>query len=193
VLKAYSRWKSKNMMQVTKKQLTLQDFLALPASDSAYELVNGEAIPKMSPKYFHSQTQRRLLLLFDPWCQGKGRICPEWAIVLQRQGIDWCPVPDLTYISYDRLSADWHEDSACPVPPELVIEIISPDQTFGEMSKKATDYLEAGILRVWVVDPRARSITVFYPDSPPRTYTRSAVVVDPLFDGLEVIPDRVFL
>jgi Uma2 family endonuclease len=27
---------------------------------------------------------------------------------------------------FDRLSADWMEDEACPVAPELVIEIISP-------------------------------------------------------------------
>ncbi|WP_277878045.1 Uma2 family endonuclease [Leptolyngbya sp. FACHB-261] len=44
-------------------------------------------------------------------------------------------------------------DEACPIAPELVIEIISPGQTFGEMTQKATDYLSAGVLRVWIVDP----------------------------------------
>ncbi|WP_019503023.1 hypothetical protein [Pseudanabaena sp. PCC 6802] len=37
------------------------------------------------------------------------------------------------------------------------------------------------------------SITVFYPDSPPRTYTKSLAIVDPLFEGFQVIPDRLFL
>ena len=53
---------------------------------------------------------------------------------------------DLTYVSYHRLAADWLEDEACPVIPELVIEIISPGQTFGDMIDKATYYLQAGIL-----------------------------------------------
>jgi len=101
------------------------------------------------------------------------------------------PVPDLTYVSYQRLSADVMEDEACPVPPELAIEIISPGQTFGQLAEKATDYLEAGVLRVWVVDPQARSITVFYPDAPPRTYTK-AVLTDSLLDGLELTPGQVF-
>ena len=80
------------------------------------------------------------------------------------------PVPDLLYISNERLTLDEFEDGPCPVPPELAIEIISPDQTFGEMAEKATDYLNAGVLRVWVVDPKAKSITVFAPDTAPTTY-----------------------
>lgn len=36
----------------------------------------------------------------------------------------------------------------CPVPPELVIEIMSEGQTFKEFVAKIGDYLKAGILRV---------------------------------------------
>jgi Uma2 family endonuclease len=38
-----------------KHQLTLQEFLTLPEEDITYELVNGEAKPKISPKRFHSR------------------------------------------------------------------------------------------------------------------------------------------
>jgi Uma2 family endonuclease len=51
------------------------------------------------------------------------------------------------------------ENEACPIPPDLVIEIISPDQSFGEMSAKATDYLDAGVMRVWVIDPKSKTVT----------------------------------
>ncbi len=44
--------------------------------------------------------------------------------------------------------------------PDLVIEIISPEQSFGEMSAKATDYLDAGVMRVWIVDAKAIFMTV---------------------------------
>ncbi len=95
-------------------------------------------------------------------------------------------------MSCDRLAADWIEDEACPVAPELVIEIISPGQTFGALSQKATDYLAAGVLRVWLVDCQARSVTVFYPDVPPRNYTEAFTIADSILEGLELTPQQIF-
>ena len=83
-------------------------------------------------------------------------------------------------------------DEACPVPSELVIEIISPDQTFGEMSQKAIDYLNGGVSRVWVVDPKAKTITIFYPDAPPQTKRGEAILTDNLLEGLQLTPQQVF-
>ncbi|EGJ30796.1 MULTISPECIES: Uma2 family endonuclease [Moorena] len=176
----------------TKTLLTLEEFLAMPSTDVTYELVEGLPVPKMSPKRFHARVTGALYTLLDQWCQEKGEVNPEWAIALQRHGQNWVPVPDLTYISVQRLPSEVIEDEACPVPPELAIEIISPGQTFGQLAEKATDYLEAGVLRVWVVDPQARSITIFYPDAPPRTYTKAALITDSLFEGLELTPEQVF-
>ncbi len=84
------------------------------------------------------------------------------------------------------------ENEACPVVPELVVEIISPGQTFGELAGKARDYLDAGVLRVWTVDSKAQSITVFYPDAPPQTYKGETLVIDSLFEGLEFSVEDVF-
>ncbi|MGA9379775.1 MAG: Uma2 family endonuclease, partial [Phormidium sp.] len=83
-------------------------------------------------------------------------------------------------------------EGTCSVPPELVIEIISPGQTFGQLAAKARDYLDAGVLRVWVVDSQARSITVFYPDAPPQTYMGNTPLIDGLFEGLEITAEQVF-
>lgn len=180
------------MVQSPTQPLTLAEFLALPESDTAYELIDGQAIPKMSPKFFHSNTQKNLLLLLDPWSKGRGRVVPEWAVTLKRNGKDWVPVPDLLYISYDRLSANWMADEACPIPPELAIEIISPGQTFGEMTEKATDYLAAGILRVWILDSQAKSITAFLPESLPKTYRCKSAIADVLLPDLQLTPQQVF-
>lgn len=184
------------MVQTTGNRLTLEDFLALPDSDVIYELVNGQAVPKfavpeMSPKFFHSSITGALFILLSQWSQQRGRVRIEWAIALTRADAAWVPVPDLTYISYDRLPADWMKDEACPISPELVIEIISLGQTFGEMTEKATDYLTAGILRVWVVDPRAKSITVFTPNSLPRTYRGDMAIADSLLPDLSLTTNQV--
>ncbi len=179
------------MIQSTRK-LTLEEFFALSVSDVACELIEGEAIPKMSPKRFHAGVQKALLILMDAWAENRGYLYPEWAVRLKRNGEDWVPVPNITYISYSRLNADWVEDEACPVAPELVIEIISPGQTFGDLTQKATDYLTAGVLRVWIVDSQARSFTVFYPDAPPRTYRKLSLLTDSILESLEFTPQQIF-
>lgn len=111
---------------------------------------------------------------------------------LTRKGKDWVPTPELLYVSYERLSPEWIADEACPVLPNLVIEIISPGQTFGQLIAQAKDYLDAGVLRVWVVDSKARSITVFYPDAPPQTYMENTPLTDSLFEGLKITSEQVF-
>ncbi|BAY25056.1 hypothetical protein NIES2100_48560 [Calothrix sp. NIES-2100] len=175
-------------------QLTLQEFLNLPPGegDITYELVDGQAIPKMSPKFFHSKLTHAFLNLIEQCCEERGIVCPEWAVALTRRGKDWVPTPDILYISNERLPADWNEDEACPVPPDLVIEIISPGQTFGQMISKAKDYLDAQVLRVWVVDSKARSITVFYPDAPPKTFMGDELITDSLFEGWEFTVEQLF-
>ncbi|QIR40742.1 Uma2 family endonuclease [Tolypothrix sp. PCC 7910] len=175
-------------------QLTLQEFLNLSPGegDVTYELVDGQAIPKMSPKKFHSKLTRAFLNLIEELSQGKGEVCPELAIALTRHGKDWVPTPDLLYISNERLPADWEEEGTCSVPPDLVIEIISPGQTFGQMIAKAQDYLDANVLRVSVVDSKARSMTVFYSDAPPKTFMGDEVLTDSLFEGWEFTVEQVF-
>lgn len=93
-------------------------------------------------------------------------------------------VPDLTYVSYKRLPALWEEDEPCPVVPELVIEIISPGQTFGELTDKATDYLLAGVDRVWVMDTKAQSATIFRRDNLLQTVKADNSISDSLLPGL---------
>ncbi|MFZ1029424.1 MAG: Uma2 family endonuclease [Limnoraphis robusta] len=179
-------------MVIIKSQLTLEEFLALPETDLNYELINGEAVPKMAPKRFHSRLTGTLYTLLTEWCKNQGEVGIEWAVVLKKNNRDWVPIPDLLYISYNRLPLERFEDEACPVPPELAIEIISPDQTFGEMSEKAIDYLNAGVSRVWVVDPKAKTITIFYPDAPPQTKRDEGILSDNLLEELSFTAQDIF-
>lgn len=88
-----------------KTELTEQEFWALPEPNEGgnYELIDGQAIQKVSPQYFHFWLQGTLLLLIQDRCKNKGRIRPEWSVRLKLKGKRWIPCPDLTYISYERL------------------------------------------------------------------------------------------
>ncbi len=74
---------------ITAKKLTLQEFLALPEGDLTYELIEGEVIPKMSLKRFHSRLTGTLYTLLTDWSKGKGEVGIEWAVILKRNGKDW--------------------------------------------------------------------------------------------------------
>lgn len=180
------------MAQTVQSELTLQEFLALPTRKPYVELVEGKAVPKMSPQRFHSKMTRALSALLHDWSNGAGEVGIEWAVMLDRRGKDWVPIPDVLYISNDRLPMGDEEDGPCPVPPELVVEVVSPDQSFGEMAEKAVDYLRAGVLRVWIVDPQARSLTVLMLDSLPMTYRGEAVIHDEMLDGLAFSAQELF-
>lgn len=179
------------MVQTPKTRITLKDFLASPASGTRCELIDGEIVPKVAPKRFHSKTQRALLRILEEWGDAKGEIGVEWAVHLLRNGQDWVPVPDVSFVYSERLPADLG-DEACPVPVDLAIEIISPDQTFGTMAEKAVDYIIAGVDRVWIVDPTAKTITVFKPDTLPTTYRGDRSWSDEKFPGFTLTPQQLF-
>jgi len=114
------------MVELARK-LTLETFLQLPQQETGSELIDGEAVVKMSPPYSLASLQTALVLLQAPWAQEQGRIRTEWSVLLCRKEQDWVPVPDFLDVSYQRFAADWFVEGACPLAPELVVEIISPD------------------------------------------------------------------
>lgn len=176
----------------TENQLTPETSLPPPPVENDQELVEEQAVPEMLPQRVISKVINALFTLLDLWCEERGEVAIKRAINIKRIDGDWTQVPDLCYVSYERLPAGWMEDQACPTAPELVIDTISPKQTFGELVDKATEYLEAGVLRVWLVDCQARSITVFYADARPRTYRGEMEITDSLFEGLELVPELLF-
>ena len=186
--------KGAKSMYRAKRFLSSAEFLGSKESNEGYELVDGELVPKISPTYKHASIQGRFLQLIDDWCQEQqyGRVLPEWSVILQRHGTDWVPVPDITYVSCNRLSADWEEDEPCPVPPELVIEIISLGQTFGGMMSKASDYLLTGVDRVWVVDNQSSSVAVFGNSKFPQIFRINDTISDALLPDLAIALSDIF-
>ena len=63
----------------------------------------------------------------------------------------------------DRLT-----DGYLQVPPELVFEVLSPDDRWPKVLAKVAEYLEAGVLLVCVANPKKNSINLFRPDEPDR-------------------------
>ena len=70
--------------------------------------------------------------------------------------------PDVTYISWQRMKN--RSQPSDPIPaltPDLAIEVLSVSNTLGEMARKREEYFRAGVVLVWEIDPRARTVRVY--------------------------------
>ena len=68
---------------------------------------------------------------------------------------------DVAYYSYQRLPKDAAPRMYPAVPPELVFEVMSPDDVFQDLMAKVDEYLAAGVSLVFVLDP-GREQAVLY-------------------------------
>ncbi len=60
------------------------------------------------------------------------------------------------------------------------------------MIQKASIYLSNNVLRVWIIDPSAQSLTVLYPDAAPITYAGEQLISDPVFPELSIVTNQLF-
>jgi Uma2 family endonuclease len=71
-------------------------------------------------------------------------------------------IPDVAYASWNRFPDRRVPTEAIPpLVPDLVVEVLSKSNTEEEMARKYREYFEAGVLRVWEIDPKDRIVAVY--------------------------------
>jgi Uma2 family endonuclease len=114
------------------------------------EYVNGQLVERNVGEYFHSMLQGLIVgELLKRRARGF-RVFPE-----QRVRISAEPryrIPDIC------VKALPHTADPILERPDLVIEILSPDDRPSEILRKIGDYSQAGIPHIWIVDPYARAV-----------------------------------
>jgi len=91
----------------------------------------------------------------------------ETGFVLSRDP-DTVRAPDLAFTRAERVSPPVR--GFVPAAPDLAVEVLSPDDRPGYVREKVAEWLEAGTLAVWVVDPRERTVTVHEAGQRPSVY-----------------------
>ncbi len=66
-----------------------------------------------------------------------------------------------------------------PGPPDLAIEIRSPDDRLMSIEAKIEDYLRLGVQVVWDVNPATETVIVHRPSSEPQTVSTEDVLTEP--------------
>jgi Uma2 family endonuclease len=98
-----------------------------------------------------------------------------------RRNPDSIRAADVLFISHERLQ-QVQSKSYLDVAPELVVEVLSPNDSWVDMAEKLEDYFSIGVLRVWFANPRNKTLQVF-----------TSVTESMLLRGDEAVQDVPFL
>jgi len=177
-----------------------EGYLNLPDDLTHYEIIDGEVKPLASPRLKHQAIVKRLLRLIDPFAQSKRLgelLTAPFDFVIRRAPVR-TRQPDLFFLSRERLH-DWAQLQDQPrleVAPDLIIEILSPSDTYTYWSEKLQDYHTLGVPEVWLVDVDKRAIEVLLREEwGYRTlgwFSGEQAVASQVLAGLELKPAEVF-
>jgi Uma2 family endonuclease len=68
--------------------------------------------------------------------------------------------PSLSVIRVGRLHGEIAPKGFLTLPPDLAVEVVSPNDLYEEVETKVAEYRSAGVRLVWVVSPSAKTVVV---------------------------------
>jgi Uma2 family endonuclease len=177
-----------------------EGYLNLPDDLTHYEIIDGEVIPLASPTLKHQVILKRLLQQIDRFVLPKrlGELLTAPFDFVVRRAPVRTRQPDLFFLSRERLH-DWaqlQEQPRLEFAPDLVIEILSPSDTYTYWSEKLQDYYALGVPEVWLVDIDKRAIEVQVREAGGYRslgwFSGEQAVASQVLAGLELKPAEVF-
>jgi Uma2 family endonuclease len=172
----------------TTKRMTAEEFcdwVHLPENrDEWFELVRGEVIRLLPPKKPHGYVCANVARVVGNYTfeRRKGSVTSNDSGVILERDPDTVRGPDVALYEDAGKFADLHPKYG-EVPPRLAVEVLSPDDRAKYVTRKVTDYLENGVALVWLLDPEARTVTVYPADRAPYTLQPDAELT-----GEDVLP-----
>lgn len=77
--------------------------------------------------------------------------------------------------------------------PDMVAEVVSPNDRWREIQEKIDEYFAIGVAQVWIVEPKMQQILVYHSPTRATRYRRGETLEAPgRLEGLEIPIDRVF-
>ena len=123
------------------------------------EYLAGRAVPKVSPKRRHGIVQGRLWAILRAQAHGRGDVATEWRCYLPAEPRRTSLVPDVAFISNERLAPLTDEERERPqFAPDIAVEVRSEDDKRKNLEWKIAAYLRHGAQLVLDVLPLERKI-----------------------------------
>jgi Uma2 family endonuclease len=95
--------------------------------------------------------------------------------------------PDASFVRTGRFPGGKTPTGHCPIPPDLAVEVISPNDLAYDVDEKVNEYSDAGVPLVWVVSPPTRTVRIHRPRAAARGPLSGLSAAD-VITGEDVLP-----
>ena len=183
------------MATISTELLTAADYASTLDTGRPTELVRGVIMMTPLPYLLHGQicmNVGHILKLYVDKHQ-LGRVVSNDAAIITERDPDTVRGADIAFYSFDRVPEGKLKYDYLPKPPNVVFEVLSKEDRWGNVTKKVGEYLDIGVDAVCVLDPKSEQLHLYHADQPPSILAGDDELTLPApLDGFRVAVSRFF-
>ncbi len=193
---------SQSTLQTTENSLdrvhwTSADLDLLPESSNRYEIIDGELFVTRAPHWGHQKAIIRLGSRLDDWSYDTGlgeTVSTPGLIFSDADNV----IPDLVWISRERLVEGLDSSGHLIVVPELIVEVLSAgaENERRDREAKLKLYSTRGVQEYWIINWRSPQVEVYRRQKAILTLAHTLFpgdeLVSTLLPGFACAIDRLF-
>jgi Uma2 family endonuclease len=151
------------MAEPQRRRWTVAEVEALPYDEwHRYEVIDGELFVSTAPHFEHQAACTKGSRALDEWNDrtGLGRVFVAPGVIFaESDGV----MPDIVWVSRDRLSEIADSAGHLRGAPELVVEVLSAGRANERRDReiKLSLYSRYGVEEYWLLEWRTRTVTIF--------------------------------
>ncbi len=172
-------------MTTKARKITAEELLGMPDDGFRYELVEGELRKTAPAGDEHGCVAMNVGISLGGHVKanGLGRVYAAETGFRLASDPDTVRAPDAAFVRRERVEESGRVEGYRPGAPDLVVEVISPSDTYAAVMEKALEWLAAGCRMVLAADTSRRTVTVYRSREDVRILVEGDVV-----DGADVVP-----
>ena len=181
----------------TRPRWTTADMERLPDNGMRYELIDGELIMVRAPHWNHQMVSLSIAMELTTWARssGHGQVTTTPGVLFSDTDN---VIPDVVWVSHERLAALLDAGGHLTGAPELVIEVLSEGAQHEQRDRvtKRRLYSDQGVQEYWIVDWRRQTVKIYRHDGATlahsATLTADDAMTSPLLPGFACAVARFF-
>jgi Uma2 family endonuclease len=162
-----------------------------------YEIIDGELFVTRAPHLRHQTVIRNVCSELQAWSDQHqpGEAIPNPGVIFSETDN---VIPDVIWISADRLAQLIDEAGHLTGAPELVVEVLSPGTTNERRDREAKLklYSSQGVQEYWIVSRELQQVEVYRRENAilkrTATFLAQDPITSPLLPGFQCVVERFF-
>ena len=169
--------------------ITAELFYQLPQEEGReFELLDGEVVEMPGPTYEHGRIVMKLGSLLYPGLRGRGEQVDNTDFSDSRLA---ALRPDLAILLGEKPSLVDPWKLPVTIPPDLVVEVVSPSESAFRVDRRINAYLRFGVQEIWIIYPEDRSLYL-HAEACVKRLRPGSTLETPLLPGWSVPVDDIF-